>query len=324
MKPRAVSLSMLLILSSIFGTIGCWNRAANGATSVDLGGGQTMQFVSIPEGSFTMGSPITEISHHSDEGPQHQVRISALQMQTTEVTQGQYMQIVGNNPSYFNATQIAYSSGYTDTSSQPVEQVSWYDAVEFCNKVSDVAGVTHAYTIDKTATDPNNLNSYDHVKWLVTCDFTSTGFRLPTEAEWEYACRAGSTGMFYWGDSDDEAKMKSNAWYDRNAYYQTWTLPHAEKGGTQKVGQKLPNAWGLYDMSGNVWEWCWDWYGSLYFSNSPGIDPKGECSGQYRIVRGGHGAAPWNLCRSAYRYYNYPYDRHGVFGFRLVRFFQAQ
>lgn len=229
-----------------------------------------MKFVLIPDGTFTMGSPSSEPKRDSDE-TQHSVTISkAFYMQTTEVTQGQWREIMGNNPSYFK------NCG----DNCPVEQVSWNDAQAFIRKLNQREGVNR--------------------------------YRLPTEAEWEYACRAGTDTPFYFGNclSTDQAN------YDGN-----YPMPGCSKGEYRKrpvrVGSFPPNAWGLYDMHGNVWEWCQDWKG-----NYPGgyvTDPTGPSSGSYRVFRGGgwyYGA--W-ACRSADRYYISPGDRRSSLGFRLAR-----
>jgi formylglycine-generating enzyme required for sulfatase activity len=143
-------------------------------------------------------------------------------------------------------------------------------------------------------------------------------FRLPTEAEWEYSCRAGTTTRYYFGDSDVENMAKQYCWYEKNANDEYWTTPHAEKEGTQPVGQKIPNSFGLYDMSGNVWEWCQDWFGS--YSSSVQTDPKGPPSGSDRILRGGDWNSPAHACRSAVRGFFSPVIRYGGLGLRLVLF----
>jgi len=303
-------------LSGATGGVVATSPAAGSATpivgtTVDLGGGQVLTFVDILAGMFTMGSPST--AGYSDEKPQHQVTLSAFQMQTTEVTQAQYKQVMGNNPSYFIPTQTDYSSGYANTDTQPVETVSWYDAVRFCNKVSTDKGFVACYT--------NAANSATIVDGdVVTCNWSANGLRLPTEAEWEYACRAGTTTTYYWGNDATETGIKPYCWYYYNAYSGGWTEPHAEKGCTQPVGTKLPNAFGLYDMSGNVYEWCWDWYGSGYYSTSPGTDPKGTDSGSYRVLRGGCWSYYDSILRSADRgSYLYPGGRYGHIGFRVAR-----
>ena len=169
---------------------------------------------------------------------------------------------------------------------RPVERVSWNEATEFCSKLSDMTG---------------------------------ENYRLPTDAEWEYACRAGTTTRYYWGDSDSESTVKRYAWYEKNAIDPHWTSPHAAEEGTQEVGRKEPNPWGLYDMSGNVWEWCQDWYDEHYYSNSPRQDPRGPSSGDRRVLRGGSwGNYAWYV-RSSYRDWVTPGSRYDYVGFRIVR-----
>jgi formylglycine-generating enzyme required for sulfatase activity len=231
--------------------------------TLDLGNKVSMKLVLIPAGKFMMGSPKDEKDRKDNEGPQHEVMISKpFYMGVYAVTQEQYEQIMGNNPSQFRGAQ------------NPVECVSWDDAVEFCKKLSQKTGKTVA---------------------------------LPTEAEWEYACRAGSKTRFSYGD--DEDKLGDYAWYDNNS-----------GDTTHPVGQKKPNAWGLYDMHGNVWQWCSDWCGGSY-ANANKTDPTGPASGSLRVLRGGS----WNLgpwaCPSAYRNWGnldgHDYSGGGV-GFRVV------
>jgi len=169
--------------------------------------------------------------------------------------------------------------------SRPVENVSWDNAVEFCRRLSRKEG---------------------------------REYRLPTEAEWEYACRAGTTTRFYWGDSDAESVMKDYCWYENNAQESDWTAPHASEEGTQPVGQKRPNARGLYDMSGNVWEWCADWYDGDYYEDSPTDDPTGPASGSYRVGRGGGWVSSPRNCRSADRNGGTPGYRIINLGFRVA------
>ncbi len=228
--------------------------------SLDLGGGVTLPLTLVPAGKFVMGSPDSEQGRMPDEGPQHEATISKpFYMGVTEVTQAQYEAVMGTNPSRF--------TGPTN----PVESVSWDDAVLFCRKLSEKTG---------------------------------KAFRLPTEAEWEYACRAGSKTRFSFGDSD--SVLGDYAWYGSNS-----------GGKTNPVGQKKPNAWGLYDMHGNVYEWCADWYGS--YSSGASTDPQGAGSGGDRVVRGGS----WDYdatanFRCAFRgYYGPPY-RYGNYGFRCA------
>ena len=212
-----------------------------------------MKLVLIPKGTFMMGSPEGEEARDEDE-TQHEVTISKdYYLGVTEVTQGQYEKVMGANPSYFQGDKIKGSS-----SNHPVEMVSWKDAVEFCKKLSELPEEKAAGRV----------------------------YRLPTEAQWEYACRAGSETAYSFGESS-----KSLADYD-------WFGEHI-KGQTHPVGKKKPNAWGLYDMHGNVWEWCSDWYGE--YPNGAVSDPVGPLKGSDRVNRGGSFGNIATLCRSASR-----------------------
>ena len=261
-------------------------------------------FVWIPAGIFYMGSPTTETGRDSDE-TQHWVTLTkGFYMSKYQITQGQYFAIMEYNPSNYTVS--------TDGKGRlPVEGISWYDAIEFCNKLSEKYGLTPAYTIDKTYnSDPNNNSTYDTLKWLVTVIPNANGYRLPTEAEWEYACRAGTTTAWFHGDID--TGLEDYAWYSVNS---------GDNGGstnrkTHEVGKKLPNAWGLYDMHGNVEEWCWDWFGAYPSDCEDYIGPSG---GSSRMLRGGSCYASGQNLRSAYRYYVYPSYSNGSIGFRLVR-----
>ncbi len=221
-----------------------------------------MKFMLIPAGSFMMGSPSNGSSRDSEE-PQHRVTIGKpFYMQTTEVTHGQWREIMGNNPSHFK------NCG----DDCPAERVSWNDAQEFIRKLNQREGA----------------NKY----------------RLPTEAEWEYACRAGSTSRFCFGDGDGQ--LWEYAWYSRNSLSKT-----------HPVGWKEPNAWGLYDMHGNVWEWCQDWKGD--YPSGHVTDPTGPSSGSSRVLRGGSWIGYARCCWSAFRGRFSPGSRYNVLGFRLAR-----
>ena len=252
------------------------------------------EMVWINPGSFTMGSPESEANRYNDEN-QHQVVISkGFWMSMYEVTQEKYQSVTGFNPSYFTSNS---SAGETQ-SRRPVERVTWYDAVEFCNKLSDQEGLTKAYTI----TGRTPATGYPITSATVTINWETNGYRLPTEAEWEYACRAGTTTAYNNGD----VISVHTGWLINNS-----------SSRTHEVGKKTANRWGLYDMHGNVWEWCWDWYGS-YASGSQ-TDPMGAASGSYRVGRGGSWYDGLRDLRSANRLNNFPNFRGISIGFRLLR-----
>jgi formylglycine-generating enzyme required for sulfatase activity len=231
-----------------------------------------MEFVLIPAGSFMMGAPESDNKYKkvipANYIFQHKVTISKpFYLGKYEVTQAQWMEVMGNNPSEFKGEN------------NPVETVSWEDVQVFIQKLNQKEGT------DK--------------------------YRLPTEAEWEYAARAGTAGPYYFGDN--ESDLGDYAWYKDNA-----------GGASRPVGQKKPNPWGLFDMHGNIWEWAADWHGMDYYPNSPEVDPPGPASydkdiGKFRVLRGGDWTTNAYGCRSWYRGSNLPGARFGNFGFRLAR-----
>ena len=235
--------------------------------------------VQIPAGTFTMGSPVGEPNRY-DREVQHPVSLSAFKIGRYEVTQKEYREIMGKNPSEIEGDNL------------PVENVSWFDAVEYCNRRSQAEGLTPAYTITGNGDDRT-------VMWNRSAD----GYRLPTEAEWEYACRAGTSTA--WGFGNNDSDINSYAWTDNNS-----------DKGVHQAGQKKANLWGLYDMHGNLSEWCWDWYGD-YHSEAQ-TDPVGAVCGDRRVIRGGSWSHSSVYVRSAYRGYVNPGFTGHIFGFRVV------
>ena len=279
-----------------------------------------IEMVWIPAGTFMMGSPDGTGGDNGSEAEPgrwdgyetlHQVTLtSGFYMSNCQVTQEQYEAVMGYNPSYFT-TDNGYPPATGETQGRrPVECVSWYDAIEFCNALSEQEGLTPYYDIDKMQEDPNNTNEYDPYKWLITTNSAANGYRLPTEAQWEYACRAETTTAFNNGNNnyEDTEQVDEVAWYYYNSDYMT-----------HEVGKKAANVWGLYDMHGNVWEWCWDWW-EYNLGTEESTDPTGMSAGSFRVIRGGSWSDDAQSLRSAYRYYHdYPSSRGSGIGFRLLR-----
>lgn len=252
--------------------------------------GQAVEMVQITGGTFNMGSPANEANRNNDE-TRHQVTVTSFYMGKYIVTQAEYEAIMGTNPSRFKQEGVKL----------PVENVSWFDAIEFCNRLSESEGLTPVYTITGTGNERS-----------VTWDRNGNGYRLPTEAEWEYACRAGTTTTFNTGDNitTSRANYDGKSPYNNNpaGLYMRRTTP---------VGNYGANAWGLYDMHGNIWEWCWDWYGN--YVTTAQTDPIGPASGTYRVLRGGSWFDGGRNLRSAVRFNYYPGNRNYFFSFRVVR-----
>ncbi len=230
----------------------------------------------VPAGRFTMGSPPGEKGRFDNEVPHEVTLTRAFEVGVVPVTQALYAALMGTNPARFPGPQ------------RPVERVSWFDAVRLCNAASAACGLPLAYAIG-AGEEPD-------VRW----DRASPGFRLPTEAEWEYAARAGGPFVYAGSDQPDDV-----AWTSRNS-----------GGSPRGAGQKRPNGWGLHDMSGNVWEWCWDWYGDY---GGASTDPVGAQSGPNRVYRGGSWNRDPRFARVAFRSRFNPGVRFDVFGLRLVR-----
>ena len=260
---------------ALVATSGSTGFSTAGTFSVSL---SAIQMVSIPAGSFSNGTST--------------VTLSAFKMAKYDVTQSQYQSVMGTNPSSYSAN--------SDAATCPVEMVTWYDAVEFCNKQSTKDGLTPVYTISGRTP----ASGYPITSATVSATVGNTGYRLPTEAQWEYAARAGTTTSNYWGNAADDATVSQYAWYTYNSGSKT----HA-------VGQKLPNSFGLYDMAGNVMQWCWDWYGT--YPSGAQTDPTGLSSGTYRVNRGGSWSYSSDILTSASRGSGLPNYQYISIGFRV-------
>ncbi|MDR2486073.1 MAG: formylglycine-generating enzyme family protein [Treponema sp.] len=240
--------------------------------------------VKIPGGTFMMGSPITDPGWSAQE-TQHQVRVSGFYMGKYAVTQEAYEMVMGTNPGRFIGANL------------PVENVNWFEAAAYCNVRSLQEKLTPAYMINR-----------EHITW----NRNTTGYRLPTEAEWEYACRAGTVTPFYTGNNitTDQANYNGTIPYTHNVRgtYRQKTTP---------VGTFPANPWGLYDMYGNVYEWCWDRYGDYRIGSQR--DPTGPSSGDHRVIRGGSWNYSARSLRSACRNSDTPAHRSSGVGFRVIR-----
>ena len=252
------------------------------ATDENANASSRIELVRISAGTFMMGALPNDDKASSDERPRHKVEISRdFYVGKYPVTQELWEAVMGNNPSHFKGED------------RPVEEMSWFDCVEFCNKLSQLENKELAYTI-------NGEN--------VSCNWSAKGYRLLTEGEWEYCARDGESHLYAGSNNVDEV-----AWYGENS-----------GGKTHSVGQKKPNGFGLYDMSGNVWEWCWDWFDSEEYQSrsvtggEPTSDPRGPTSGSHHVFRGGSWYNSPYLMRASGRNGGSPTGRGSSVGFRLV------
>ncbi|MBR7064329.1 MAG: formylglycine-generating enzyme family protein [Treponema sp.] len=258
----------------------------------------------------------------TDTTKEAEVSLSEYYICDHEVTQAEWQAVMGNNPSVFNgSTGKEVASGEVQAN-RPVEKVSWYDAIAYCNKRSIKEGLEPVYSVQVNSTEVDWANlkyediptssSADEIKnaWnAATCDFSKNGYRLPTEAEWEVAARGGLRGDVYAGGfyAKDDKRIGNYAWYKDNSGLKT-----------HEVKKKKPNAYGLYDMSGNVWEWCWDWNDSTKYP-SGATNPTGVASGTNRVGRGSSFNSDAYYCRASHRNFDSASVSYKYAGFRIVR-----
>ena len=257
-RARLSAAAVFLLVLVLLPGLGCQKVGGPGAgaealPTITTKGG--IEMVLIPAGTFTMGSRRGK----EDEALVHQASVDSFLMDKYEVTQAEYERQGLPNPSHFKGPDL------------PVEQVTWAQAASYCNTRSRAEGLKPCY---------NEQTS--------ECDFAADGYRLPTEAEWEYSCRAGTDTDYCFGN--DPGKLGQYAWYTDNA---------ARK--THPVGRKKPNRWGLYDMHGNVAEWCNDVYDAGYYRTSPAANPRGPADGKQYVLRGGSWSSGAEALRSSYR-----------------------
>lgn len=268
------------LVAAVLACVGCADAASgsDAANVVTTSAGDEM--ILIPAGSFSMGSD----SGDDDERPVHEVKIDAFLMDRFEVTQKMFARLEMSNPSHFKGDD------------HPADNLTWVLAAQFCNIRSEAEGLEPCYDAQ-----------------TAECDYTKSGYRLPTEAEWEYACRAGTTSDYGFGS--DPRKAREHAWFVENA-----------RKKTHPVGRKKPNPWGLYDMHGNVAEWCNDAYDAGYYAKSPAENPRGPADqeAEMYVVRGGS----WDSSAARLRSSARGSDRPGfgdaclapdTLGFRCVR-----
>lgn len=272
-----------------------------------------MPLVFIAAGEFQMGSPEEESTRRADEN-EHRVRITEpFLLGKREVTQREYLQVMKYNPSRFKKVQRGSArAAEEDPAHFPVESVSWFDAIEFCNRLSSLDQFSPYYRLSKVQREG------DSIKNATVEVLGGRGYRLPTEAEWEFACRAGSKTRFYFGntntgrESNVKPEMTTGGYGGAAPKWRDFARP-------TEVGSYPTNAWGLADMHGNVGEWCWDWYDKDYYAASPVENPLGPSTGTARVQRGGNWLMQEYHARSASRTPAAPQEGKEFAGFRVAR-----
>ena len=269
----------------------------------------------IPAGSYQMGDSFGEGLRN--ELPVHTVFVSAFYVDLHEVTKGLWDEVASWAAAH--GYDIGPADGVGKAAAHPVWDVSWYEAVKWANARSEREGLTPCYTVGGTV--------YRTGQSEPVCNWSADGFRLPTEAEWEKAARGGVEGhRFPWSDTDTIQHARANYYSSSDYSYDTSptrgshpTYATGDYQYTSPVGSFAPNGYGLYDMAGNVWEWCWDGYDELYYASSPARDPHGPPSVTYRVGRGGHCDSYADNCRVPSRDYDVPGGDSRAPGFRCAR-----
>ncbi|MCX6879305.1 MAG: SUMF1/EgtB/PvdO family nonheme iron enzyme [Verrucomicrobia bacterium] len=274
-------------------------------------------FALIPAGPFQMGDQSSPLVGWSAELPVHTVQVSAFYMGKYEVTKEEWDAVRTWGLANGYTDLAAGNGGYASKgANHPVHSITWYDMVKWCNARSQKEGLTPCYTVSGA--------TYKTGSSAPVCNWSANGYRLPTEAEWEKAARGGVVGKnFPWGTdtiTHSQANYESSSSYAYDVSPTRGSHPTYAVGGypySSPVGSFAPNGYGLYDMAGNMWEWCWDWYGS-YAAGSQ-ADPRGAATGSYRVIRGGSWSINAIIARCASRNYDYPSNASNNNGFRLAR-----
>lgn len=271
-----------------------------------------MEMVLVNAGQFRMGAPDEEPGRQPDEY-QHRTRLTRpFYLGVYEVTQEQYRKVTGNNPSWFTSMGGGKDKvAGQDTTRFPVESVTWFDAVSFCNQLSARDGFEPYYKI------ADERREGDAIRGAAVTVAGGNGYRLPTEAEWELACRAGTATPFHFGRENANGRLANTRAAQVPSGYGTepkWK----ELARTTAVGSYPANEWGFHDGHGNVAEWCWDWY-DRHYGPATADDPKGPATGRHRVVRGGSWLVMELGCRSASRFWYSPDENKYDVGFRVAR-----
>lgn len=286
MKNCATYLSLLILTATCGNPEGPETQSAETNENIEW---VEKNMVFITAGEFYMGT-----DHQQDyEKPSHKVILDAFYIDKTEVTQQEFESLMGRNPAFHN-----------DNLLKPVEQVTWFDAILFCNARSERDGLEPAYRFTRVEHTPEGRA---RMLYGLAFDASKSGYRLPTEAQWEYACRAGTQTTYFWGDEIDGDYL----WWANNS-----------DDTSHPVASRLPNPWGLYDMLGSVWEWTNDWFD--HYSSETAVNPTGpESCGIERVLRGGsfrsHDGRYEDIVTSATRGWTYPYAAWPSDGFRCVK-----